>query len=297
MEKAEIKFTEEEWKYFYLIEKIPANLKYTVKDLAGQTGDSVRAARKHLTELTQKGYLTPRTFQITDEGERVYQKHLRWWNGMIWLLKSWGLPEDQFRPLADKLLCGTTEQFVEHVMEQNDIAQMKELPSADREWIENTDFYGQLEAGIYSEGVCFWDRGDRQGYFLKASPVSRYFSPQAELTIELEKSRLTLHWISSEARLTGISYYMIGRDRFKQPEGQSISLPVMAFSFTRVTRYRMLEGKLDVIVAVQTSDEDGGTVNKEYPVRIELPMIFSRADEITKKEVEHEHKENEDRRK
>ena len=280
MENVEIGFSESEWRLFRLIKRIPEDNKITAADLAEQLEDSVRATRRNLAQLAEKEFITPRTFKVTKEGERAYKKHLRWWSAITWLLQSWGLPEEQSGPLADKLLCGTTPQMVEGIMEQNDKARINERPDAESEYIDNTDFYGQIESGSYAEGICFWNLEDNSGYFRRLSPVSDWFSPQSKLFIELEKSRLELQWISNDVQLVGISYYMIGRERFQQPEGRVISLPIMAFSFTRVPRYRMLEGQLDVTVKVMRSggnDETGEMIRQEYRVRIELPMLFNRS--------------------
>ena len=288
MENIEIKFTEDEWNYFCLIEKIPADMKCTVVDLAEQTGDSVRSAKKVLAGLVERGYLMPRNFQISRKGEQVYQKHLRYWNGIIWLLRSWGLPEEQLKPLADKLLCGTTNQLVEGAMEQLEKDQAKQTPAAECECIDNTDFYGQIDEGDYVEGVIFWDLEDKSHYFYQLSPVGQWFAPQAHLVIELQKSRLVLRWISSQVQLNEISYYMIGRERHQQPEGPAISLPIMAFSFNKVSRYGMLEGKLDVTVRVSEPGEDGTQKEAAYRVRLELPMISMRPCDMTDSEVNHE---------
>lgn len=278
MEKVDIKFTEDEWRYFSILKKYPEDMKCTINDLVKQTGDGIRAVRKNLIALTEKGYLTARNFKITELGESAYREHMEWRYAILWVLRSWGMAGEQAGLQADRLLFGTSQEFVECLVSQYDTEQVKQTSSVESEFIDNTDFFGQLDEGNYRESICFWDLDQKDGYFYPLSPVGAWFDSQAELVIELQKSRVNLHWISGQVKLEGIFYRMMGRERFQTPKrpGEEISLPVMAFSFVRVPRYRMLEGSMDARILVQESDREGKPVKKEYAVRMELPMIFNR---------------------
>ena len=64
-----------------------------------------------------------------------------------------------------------------------------------------------------------------------------------------------------------------GKERVRKPKENTLQLPINAFTFIRVPKYRMLEGSLDIRLRVLKQGEDGKTRPEEYKARLELPMI------------------------
>ena len=273
MEKVAMELTEEQFRYLRLLDGLQEDEKYTAADLAERTGDKERNVRRYLGGLVEEGYLLPRTYQITEKGRRSFRRHLRWWQGVYWFVGTWGITGEEAVNLADQLFFTASNQLLEHIQGRYSMEQMREQNQAEMEIIDHTDFFGQIKSGMYKEGICFWDLDENGGYFRRLSPASSWFLPEAELMIELKRSRLVLHWHSKEAELLEVYFDVYGKERVRKPKENTLQLPIDAFTFIRVPKYRMLEGSLDIRLRVLKQGEDGKTRPEEYKARLELPMI------------------------
>lgn len=273
MEKVNMELTEEEFRYLRMLDGLQGDGKYTAAKLAERTGDKERNIRRHFSLLVEKGYLLPRTYQMTERGKRLYRKHLRWWQGVYWFVGTWGISGEEAVNLADTLIFAASGQLVEHIQEKYALEQMKTHRQAEMEVLDHTDFFGQIKSGMYQEGICLWEREGTDGYFCRLSPASQWFLPEAELIIELKKSRLLMHWQSSQVTLLEVYYDTYGKEHAKKPQDGTLSLPIDAFTFIRVPKYRMLEGRLDIRLHVLERGEDEKARTMEYKACLELPMI------------------------
>ena len=286
MEKVAMELTEEQFRYLRLLDGLQEDEKYTAADLAERTGDKERNVRRYLGSLVEEGYLLPRTYQITEKGRRIFRKHLRWWQGVYWFVGTWGITGEEAVNLADQLFFTASNQLLEHIQGRYSMEQMREQNQAEMEIIDHTDFFGQIKSGMYKEGICFWDLDENGGYFRRLSPASSWFLPEAELMIELKKSRLVLHWHSEETTLLEVYFDVYGKERVRKPKENTLQLPIDAFTFIRVPKYKMLEGRLELKLLVLEPEADGKKQQKEYKALLELPMIAQHFCEYEKEEQE-----------
>ena len=286
MEKVAMELTEEQFRYLRLLDGLQEDEKYTAADLAERTGDKERNVRRYLGSLVEEGYLLPRTYQITEKGRRIFRKHLRWWQGVYWFVGTWGITGEEAVNLADQLCFTASNQLLEHIQGRYSMEQMRGHNQAEMEIIDHTDFFGQIKSGMYKEGICLWELEENGGYFRGLSPAGRWFLPEAELMIELKKSRLVLHWHSEETTLLEVYFDVYGKERVRKPKENTLQLPIDAFTFIRVPKYKMLEGRLELKLLVLEPEADGKKQQKEYKALLELPMIAQHSCEYEKEEQE-----------
>lgn len=257
MEKVTMELTEEQFRYLRLLDGLQEDEKYTAANLAERTGDKERNVRRYLGSLVEEGYLLPRIYQITEKGRRIFRKHLRWWQGVYWFVGTWGITGEEAVNLADQLFFTASNQLLEHIQGRYSMEQMRGHNQAEMEIIDHTDFFGQIKSGMYKEGICLWDLEENGGYFRRLSPAGRWFLPEAELMIELKKSRLVLHWHSEETTLLEVYFDVYGKERIRKPKENTLQLPIDAFTFIRVPKYKMLEGRLELKLLVLEPEADG----------------------------------------
>lgn len=270
----EVKFKEEEWRYFRILRQMPEDTKRVISYMTEQLNETRQKVRRVLIELIEKGYILDRSYQFTAEGERSYQEHMVWWRALVWRLRAWNLPQDKIWMMADHLLCSSSPEFIGGAMEQYEYASMQEIPEAESERFDGTSFPGRLPYGTYHVGFCLIDgeENTENSPFAAISEINRHFGRQAKLVIEPTKSCLCLTWTEAKRRLEGITCSAAGRSQRRKAEDGRVEIPVSDMTFEHVQAYKMLEGELPLVIHV--SDGEGTEKEKSYPVFLELSLMY-----------------------
>ena len=261
----EVKLTGDAWKCMRILHERPETVSAAVDYLADRTGWKARhIADVLLKSLVQQGYLLPRSFRFTEEGERLYRQQLACWQAVVWRMRDWPLPQEVVQDMADRMLGDVTPDFLAGSLDRMEFDQLREGADAESERISESDFQGILRHGSYRVEFTLLDgNGD-------FSVWNDCFARSLQLIIEPLRSRLQLSWQSPTAELLGLSYMLSGKTCHAAAENNTVEISLLALSFERVPAYRLLDGEMFLVLEVRAQ---GGEV-QQVPLRLLLPLLY-----------------------
>ncbi len=261
----EVKLSGDAWKCMRILHERPENVSAAVDYLADRTGWKARhIADVLLKSLVQQGYLLPRSFRFTEEGEQLYKRQLACWQAVIWRMRDWPLPQEVLQDMADRMLGDVTPDFLAGSLDRMEFDRLREGADAESERITESDFQGILRHGSYRVEFTLLEA---DGSF---SPWNDCFARSLQLIIEPLRSRLQLSWQSPTAELLGISYTLAGKRCRAAVQQNMAELSLLALSFERVPAYRLLDGEMSLVLEIRAQS---GEVQK-VPLRLLLPLLY-----------------------
>ncbi len=262
----EVKLSGDVWKCMRLLHERPENVSAAVDYLADRTGWKTRhIADVLLKSLVQQGYLLPRSFRFTEEGEKLYRQQLACWQAIVWRMRDWPLPQEVVQDMADRMLGDVTPEFLSGSLDRMEFDQLREGADAESERITESDFQGILRHGNYRVEFTLLDP---DGSF---SAWNDCFARGLQLIIEPLRSRLQLIWQNPAVKLLGISYTLSGKTAYTAAENSMVELSLLALSFERVPAYRLLDGEMSLTLHV----EEDNVGAREVPLRLLLPILYA----------------------